>query len=100
MKFQTERTIVRGVPFIDFVSKAHGILAVELTLAVHYTPGYPDELPELALKYDDAKVSEQDEKKLLTGLLKVVCCYTGRLASHDSELSTSSIRGQKTWEWQ
>jgi len=59
------------------------IFAVKLTLAVHYTPGYPDELPELALKSDDLNLDEEDEKKLLASLLKVVCCLSDGLVLLD-----------------
>ena len=39
---------------------------------VHYPPGYPDEVPEISLRYDDTSVNEDDEKKLTEELLKIV----------------------------
>jgi hypothetical protein len=43
-----------------------------VTLAVHYPPAYPDELPELTLSHDDPNMNEDDDNKLIAELLKVV----------------------------
>ncbi|KAH9484314.1 RWD domain-containing protein 1 [Psilocybe cubensis] len=44
---------------------------VQVTLCVHYTDTYPDELPELSLKHEDPKIDDNDVDKLLADLKKV-----------------------------
>ncbi|KAF9480143.1 RWD domain-containing protein [Pholiota conissans] len=44
---------------------------VLVTLCVHYTSSYPDELPELSLKHEDPNLDESDVEKLLTELRTV-----------------------------
>lgn len=65
---------------------------------VHYPPGYPDELPEISLRYDDTSVNDDDEKNLTEELLKIVS-----LSVHFTQLRCGQIvtvRAQRTWEWQ
>ncbi|KAF8163281.1 RWD domain-containing protein [Crassisporium funariophilum] len=68
-----------------------------VTLCVHYTPDYPEELPRLSLKHDHLNIDEEDVDELLAGLRTVGeenlgMAMTFTLVSHLREQISQLVR--------
>jgi len=57
---------------LDIEKSAQSLSPVKLAMTVHYTDGYPDELPELSLQLIDGEVDEDDIRALLASAQVVV----------------------------
>ncbi|KAJ3517152.1 hypothetical protein NLJ89_g688 [Agrocybe chaxingu] len=70
---------------------------IQVTLCVHYQDAYPDELPDLSLKWNNPTFTEDDNKNLLQELRKVAeenigMAMTFTLVSHLREQLSLLVR--------
>ncbi|KAM6500540.1 hypothetical protein JOM56_003554 [Amanita muscaria] len=51
-----------------------GAEELKVILCIHYTDGYPDELPELSLRVEDGSLDDEDSEHLISQLKAAVRC--------------------------